>query len=73
VGRSTAQFADISKLGGSLGDRICDSLIGFHSFTGGCDTVSAFAGRGKLNALQMVSKLTLRAKRLLVDWGSHGI
>ena len=33
----------------SLGDSICDSLIGLHAFTG-CDTVSAFASRRKLSA-----------------------
>ena len=32
---------------------ICDSLIGLHAFTG-CDTVSAFASRGKLSALKLM-------------------
>ena len=46
-------FVDISKLASSLGDAVSASLIGLHAFTG-CDSVSAFAGRGKLNALKMV-------------------
>ena len=29
------------------------SLIGFHIFTG-CDTTSAFAGRGKVNPLKLI-------------------
>ena len=41
----------------SVGDSLCDSLIGLHAFTG-CDTVSAFAGQGKLKALKMVKKDT---------------
>lgn len=53
--QNRTRFVDISKLASSLGDSICDSLIGLHAFTG-CDTVSAFAGRGKLNALKMMRK-----------------
>ena len=34
---------------------ICDSLNGLHTFTG-CDTVSAFASRGKLSALKLMKK-----------------
>ena len=34
---------------------MCDSLIGMHAFTG-CDTISAFAGRGKLTTLNQVKK-----------------
>ena len=32
---------------------MCASLLDLHSFTG-CDTVSAFSGRGKLAALKLV-------------------
>ncbi|XP_078728559.1 uncharacterized protein LOC144944341 isoform X1 [Lampetra fluviatilis] len=55
--QNRTRFVDISKLARSLGDSICDSLIGLQAFAG-CDTVSAFAGRGKLNALKMVRKNT---------------
>ena len=48
-------FIDISKLGKALGECICHSLIELHAFTG-CDTVSAFAGHGKLSALNLLKK-----------------
>ena len=51
--QNRTRFVDISKLALSLGDSVCDSLIGLHAFTG-CDTVSAFASRGKLNALKLM-------------------
>ena len=40
--QNSTRFVQISKLAWSLGDSICDSLIGLHACTG-CDTVSAFA------------------------------
>ena len=43
------------RLASSLGDSICDALIGLHAFTG-CDTVSALTGRGKLGALTLMKK-----------------
>ena len=53
--QNRTRFVDISKLALSLGDSVCDSLIGLHAFTG-CDTVSAFASRGKLNALKLMQR-----------------
>ena len=44
---------DITKLGQSLGSGVSDALLGMHAFTG-CDTVSAFAGRGKMGALKLL-------------------
>ncbi len=35
----------------SVGIDVCRSLIGMHACTG-CDTVSAFAGKGKARALK---------------------
>ena len=37
----------------SLGDSVCDVLFGVHAYTG-CDTVSAFAGHGKMGALKLM-------------------
>ena len=37
----------------SLGDSVCDALVGIHAYTG-CDTVSAFAGCGKTSALKLM-------------------
>ena len=53
--QNRTRFVDISKLALSLGDSVCDSLIGLHAFTG-CDTVSAFANRGKLSALKLMQR-----------------
>ena len=47
------RVVDISKPVWSLGDSICDSLIGLHTFTG-CDTVNAFASRGTRSALKLM-------------------
>ena len=57
-------FKDFGKLASSLGDSICDALIGLHALTScdtvsaltGCDTVSALTGRGKLDALKLIKK-----------------
>ena len=56
--QNRTRFVDITKLGSAIGVTICNSLIGLHSFTG-CDTVSAFAGRGKLGALKLLKKDTV--------------
>ncbi|KAG0727311.1 hypothetical protein GWK47_034921 [Chionoecetes opilio] len=48
VGRRTGQDSWISPpLSRTLGGSVCDSLIGMPCLTG-CDTLSAFAGRGKM-------------------------
>ena len=51
VGQNSTRFVEISELAWSLGNSICDSLIGLHACTG-CDSVSAFASRRKLSACQ---------------------
>ena len=33
---------------------MCQALIGMHAFTG-CDTANAFAGKGKIKALKMLT------------------
>ena len=43
---SRLRLIDVKKLASALGVDVCKALIGFHAFTG-CDTVSAFSGRGK--------------------------
>ncbi|XP_068232399.1 uncharacterized protein [Palaemon carinicauda] len=47
------RYISISKVSAALGHNVCASLLGLHSFTG-CDTVSAFIGRGKLAALKLL-------------------
>lgn len=51
--RNRTRYINISNLAQLLGDDLCDALVGVHAFTG-CDSVSAFAGRGKLSALKLV-------------------
>lgn len=53
--KSRTRYADINKIGKSQGQWLCDSLIGLHAFTG-CDSVSCFAGKGKLLALKLLKK-----------------
>jgi len=43
------QYTDVQKVANMLGKDKCQALLGLHSFTG-CDTVSAFAGKGKIAA-----------------------
>ena len=47
------RFLDITKLGQSLGSGIYDLLVGMHAFTS-CDSVSTFAGRGKIGTLKLL-------------------
>lgn len=51
--QSRLRFLDIKNIADFWGQDMCDSLLGLHAFTG-CDTVSAFAGKGKIKALKMV-------------------
>jgi len=46
---------DITKLRIVLGERLSQALVGFHAFTG-CDSVSAFSGRGKTGPLKQLPK-----------------
>ena len=38
-----------------LGSELCRNLPGLHAFTG-CDSVSAFSGKGKVTALKLVKQ-----------------
>ena len=49
------QFLNITNLARDLGEDMCGALVGLHAFTG-CDSISAFAGKGKLSALKLVIK-----------------
>lgn len=55
--RTRTQLVDIVKARDYLGEKVCDALIGLHAFTG-CDTVSAFAGRGKVGPLRRLQSNT---------------
>eukprot|EP00058_Branchiostoma_floridae_P019404 XP_002604894.1 hypothetical protein BRAFLDRAFT_77273 [Branchiostoma floridae] len=51
--KSRTRFIAIDQLGDTLGEEVCKALVGLHAFTG-CDTVSAFSGRGKLGAFKLM-------------------
>ena len=53
--QNRTRFIDIAKLNNKIGDSTCKALVGLHAFTG-CDTVSAFSGRGKLVGLRQMKK-----------------
>ena len=48
-------FLDITTVAATVGIDVCRALVGVHAYTG-CDTVSAFAGKGKAKALKLLSK-----------------
>ena len=48
--KTWVQYVDVGKVTEMLGAAKCKALLGVHAFSG-CDTVSAFAGRGKLSCL----------------------
>ena len=54
-GQCCVRYMDIRKLRAVWGDNLSQALIAFHAFTG-CDTVSAFAGRGKTGPLKQLKK-----------------
>ena len=49
--QNRTRFLDIRKLALVIGDDVCQAFVGLHAFTG-CDSVSAFASRGKMGALK---------------------
>ena len=51
--QSRTRLVDITSVSSALGSDVCKALLGVHSFTG-CDSVSAFAGRGKQRAFQII-------------------
>ena len=53
VSQHHARYIDISKIGSALGEDVCKALLGLHAFTG-CDSVSAFAGIGKVRPLNLL-------------------
>ena len=49
------KYIEVSRVVESVGANVCRSLPGFHAFSG-CDTVSAFAGRGKVAGYRIVTR-----------------
>ena len=53
VKKNRKQYVDLLKVTDSLGAAVADDLVVMHGLTG-CDTVSAFAGRSKINAFKQL-------------------
>ena len=49
------KYVDIASIGNVIRRDVCEALLGMHAITG-CDTVSSFAGKGKLPAFQLLKK-----------------
>ena len=47
------RYIDVTAIGTSLDAEVCQALPGMHAFTG-CDSTSAFVGKGKKQAFQLV-------------------
>ena len=67
--RARTKVIDITKVAASLGSEVCKGVLGMHAFTG-CDTVSALAGRGKAQALKILTKNT-RCREALTELGQE--
>ena len=52
--RARTRLVDIRRVAATIGIDVCGALIGIHAYTG-CDTTSAFAGKGKASALKFVT------------------
>lgn len=50
------RLIDVNTLAAVFGKDVCSALIGLHAWTG-CDTVSSFAGHGKIKAFGLVQKV----------------
>ena len=62
------RLIDINRLASVLGKDVCSALIGLHAWTG-CDTVSSFAGQGKvLGLMRNIDKFKLAFGDLGREW-----
>jgi hypothetical protein len=52
--KARTKILDVEKIAKSVGINVCRALISMHAYTG-CDTVSTFAGRGRLSVLKLLS------------------
>ena len=53
--QTRVKYIEVSRIVESVGAIVCRSLPGFHAFSG-CDTVSAFAGRGKVVGYRIATR-----------------
>ena len=55
--KTREKFVDVQKVAAAVGQNTCCAFPGLHSSTG-CDTVSAFGGKGKISAFKLMQKNT---------------
>ena len=55
--QNQSKIISLKKVCDEVGSEICNSIIGFHAFTG-CDFVSSFYGKGKRKAWKVLSDNT---------------
>ena len=53
--KKKVRLIDVSRLATILGKAVCTALVAVHAWTG-CDSVSAFAGQGKVKAINLIRK-----------------
>ena len=58
------RYISLSSVAARLGNGVCEALPGLHAFTG-CDSTSAFSGRGKKAAFKMLLAGKVDAMQLL--------
>ena len=68
--QTRTRYVSISSVMGAVGGELCKCLIGMHVFTG-CNTVSAFAGRGKMTVYNLSSSRH-PTKKCSSSWGWNG-
>ena len=77
------RLIDIRQICSAIGSQFSKTLIGLYAFTG-CDSVSAFAGKGKIRALELIKtsedarktfiqleKIGISSQDYLLDWKVH--
>ncbi|KAG1651429.1 hypothetical protein GQR58_027101 [Nymphon striatum] len=67
--KNAMRLIDISRLGTILGKDVCTALIGVHAYTG-CDSVSAFAGQGKVKSIRLITK-NKEYREMFCDFGKE--
>ena len=67
--RTLTKVINLTKVAASLGPKVCKGILGMHVFTW-CDAASAFAGKGKAQALKILKKKT-RSREALTELGKE--
>ena len=65
---NSLQIKNTSQIAQKLGSDFCSALVGLHVFTG-CDTCSAFKGKGKIKPLKIMQSNPIY-KKMFQDLGS---